>query len=146
MFSGGGVSAYADIAKARAKVSDGKIVGFRIWHPGTGYSSLPTITITDPNNTVDVPHLVRTGDGVLGQPTWSNRGTSYVTATATVVSAVGYADFYQPGGYIKMTGLTEQPVPGANVEIAGIPGKWYKLVGVTRVIRWSRKLLGTIAS
>ena len=133
VFSGGGVSAYADIAKARAKVSDGKIVGFRIWHPGTGYSSLPTITITDPNNTVDVPHLVRTGDGVLGQPTWSNRGTSYVTATATVVSAVGYADFYQPGGYIKMTGLTEQPVPGANVEIAGIPNTWYKLVGVTGV-------------
>jgi hypothetical protein len=49
------------------------------------------------------------------------------------VSAVGYADFYQPGGYIKMTGLTEQPVPGANVEIAGIPNIWYKLVGVTGV-------------
>ena len=133
VFSGGGVSAYADIAKARAKIEDGKVTQIKIWHPGSGYSSTPTMTLTDPNNTVDVPHTVRTGSGVLGQPTFSNRGTGYTTATATVASANGYADNYQPGQYVKVKNLTETPVQGANVEIAGIAGKWYKLVGVTQV-------------
>lgn len=133
VFSGGGVSAYADIAKARAKVEDGKITQIRIWHPGSGYSSTPTMTITDPNNTVEAPHTVRTGDGVLGQPTFSNRGTGYDTATATVASANGYADFYQPGQFIKVDGLTSVPVEGANVEIAGISNTWLKLVGVTQI-------------
>ncbi len=133
VFSGGGVSAYADIAKARAKVEDGKVTQIKIWHPGTGYSSAPTMTLTDPNNTVDVPHVVRYGNGVLGQPTWSNRGTGYDTATATVASANGYADNYQPGQFVKVDALTETPVAGANVEIAGISGKWYKLVGVTQL-------------
>mgnify|MGYP001159859929 FL=1 len=133
VFSGGGVSAYADIAKARVKVEDGKVVEVRIWHPGTGYSSAPTFTLTDPNNTTDVPHLVRYGNGVLGQPTFSSRGTGYTTATAAVASANGYADFYQPGQFIKVNALTSIPKAGANVEIAGIAGKWYKLVGVTQV-------------
>ena len=133
VFSGGGVTAYSDIAKARVKVEDGKVVEIRLWHPGSGYSSTPTFTLTDPNNTDDVPHTVRTGNGVLGQPTFSNRGTGYATATATVASANGYADFYQPGQYVKVDNLTSQPVPGANVEIAGISSKWYKLVGVTQV-------------
>jgi len=133
VFSGGGVSAYADIAKARVKVEDGKVVEIRLWHPGTGYSSAPTFTLTDPNNTVDVPHVVRYGNGVLGQPTFSARGTGYTTATATIASAAGYADFYQPGQYIKVNALTTTPVAGSNVEIAGIASTWYKLVGVTQV-------------
>jgi hypothetical protein len=133
VFSGGGVSAYADIAKARVKIDGGQVSEVRIWHPGTGYSSAPTFTLTDPNNTADVPHAVRYGNGVLGQPTFSARGTGYTTATATVASAAGYADFYQPGQFIKVNALTTTPVPGSNVEIAGIAGKWYKLVGVTQV-------------
>ena len=133
VFSGGGVSAYADIAKARAKVADGKIVEVRLWHPGTGYSSAPTFTLTDPNNTDDVPHVVRYGNGVLGQPTFSNRGTGYTTATAAVTSAAGYADFYQPGQFIKVNALTSVPVAGSNIEIAGIASTWFKLVGVTQV-------------
>ena len=133
VFSGGGVSAYADIAKARVKVDDGKVVEVRIWHPGTGYSSTPTFTLTDPNNTDDVPHAVRYGNGVLGQPTFSARGSGYTTATAVVASAAGYADFYQPGQYVKVDALTAIPQAGANVEIAGISNTWYKLVGVSNV-------------
>ena len=56
-----------------------------------------------------------------------------VTATATVASAAGYADFYQPGQYIKVNALTTTPVAGSNVEIAGIANTWYKLVGVSQV-------------
>jgi hypothetical protein len=126
---------YADTAKARVRVEDEKIVEVRIWDPGNGYSSAPTMTITDPNNTDDVPHLVRIGDGVLTQPTWTNRGTSFTTAQAEV-SGDGYADLYQPGTVLNVEGLTDIPQSGANIEIAGIPGEFFKLVVV-------RNLLGT---
>ena len=128
-FSGGGVTAYADIAKARARVSDEKIVEIRIWDSGNGYSSAPTMTVTDPNNTVEVPHLVRIGDGVLGQPTWTNRGTNFTTAQSEVTGD-GYADLYQPGNIIAAAGLTAVPQAGSNLEIAGIPGIFFKLVAV----------------
>ena len=120
---------YADTAKARARVSDEKIAEIRIWDSGVGYSSAPTMTVTDPNNTVEVPHLVRIGDGVLTQPTWTNRGTNFKTAQAEV-SGDGYADFYQPGNNIVVAGMTEIPQAGANIEIAGIPGTYFKLVTI----------------
>jgi hypothetical protein len=87
------------------------------------------MTITDPNNTVEVPHLVRIGDGVLGQPTWTNRGTNFTTAQAEVAGD-GYADLYQPGTTIVVAGMSAIPQAGANIEIAGIAGKYYKLVTV----------------
>ena len=131
-FSGGGVSAYADIAKGRVKVTDGKISEVRLWDPGTGYGSAPTFTLTDPNNTDDVPHTVRYGNGVLKQPTWTNRGTSFTTAAATVAGD-GYADRYQAGSYVQVSGLASSPQPGANVAFAGVSGTWYKLVAVTNL-------------
>ena len=126
---------YADIAKARARVEDGKIAEIRITDPGSGYTSLPTLTITDPSNTVEAPTLVRYGDGVLGQPTWTDRGTGYSLASA-VPTGDGYADQYQVGSYIQVEGLTSIPLAGSNVEIAGISNVYYKLVTV-------RNLLGT---
>ena len=131
-FSGGGVTAYADIAKGRVKVTDGKISEIRLWDPGTGYSGTPTFTLTDPNNTVDVPHVVRTGDGVLRQPTWTNRGTAFTTAQATIAGD-GHADRYQPGANIRISGLASAPQAGANVAFAGIAGKWFKLVKTTNL-------------
>ena len=130
--SGGGVTAYADIAKGRVKVTDGKISEVRIWDPGTGYSGTPTFTLTDPNNTDDAPHVVRTGDGVLRQPTWTNRGTAFTTAQATVAGD-GHADRYQPGANIRIAGLASAPQAGANVAFSGIPGKWFKLVKTTNL-------------
>ena len=120
---------YADTAKARVRVSDEKIVEVRIWDPGNGYSSAPTMTVTDPSNTVEVPHEVRIGDGVLTQPTWSNRGTSFITAQAEVAGD-GYADLYQPGNVLNVAGLTDIPQAGSNIEIAGISGTFFKLVTV----------------
>ena len=120
---------YADTTKARARVSDEKIVEIRIWDSGAGYSSAPTMTVTDPNNTVEVPHLVRIGDGVLGQPTWNNRGTNFTTAQAEVVGD-GYADLYQPGNVIVASNLSAIPQAGSNIEVAGISGSIFKLVAV----------------
>jgi len=126
---------YADTAKARARVEGGKIAEIRITDPGSGYTSLPTLTITDPSNTVEAPTLVRYGDGVLAQPTWTNRGSGYSLASA-VPTGDGYANQYQIGSYMQVEGLTSVPLAGSNVEIAGISNVYYKLVTV-------RNLLGT---
>ena len=120
---------YASTAKGRAYVLDGKVSAITLWDPGTGYNSAPTMTVTDPNNTVEVPHTVRFGNGVLKQPTWTSRGTGFVTASAELVGD-GYADLYQPGTLIRITGLTASPLPGSNIEFGDISGKYYKLVNV----------------
>jgi hypothetical protein len=122
---------YADTAKGRAEVEDGKLIRMRIWDPGQGYESAPTIIITDPNNTVEAPYLVRIGDGVLTQPTWTNRGTGVTTASVTV-EGDGYADMYQPGTLINVKGLTALPQVGSNFTIAN-NSEFYKLVTVRNV-------------
>ena len=130
MFSAPPSGLYADTAKGRVYVEDGVIVRFTLWDPGQGYVTAPTVTLTDPNNTVDVPHEVRIGDGVLGQPTWTDRGTGFTTASAEV-SGDGYADLYQPGGFLQVENLTEAPVAGSTITLASLPDRYFKLV-VTR--------------
>ena len=126
---------YSDRAKGRAYVEDGKIVKITIWDPGSGYATTPIMTVTDPNNTIEVPHEVRIGNGVLAQPTWTNRGTSYTTAEATV-SGDGYADLYQSGKFIRIENLSDAPLPGSNILFENLPGQYFKLVFV-------RELVGT---
>ena len=122
---------YADTAKARPVIEDERIIRIKIWDPGVGYSSAPTITITDPNNTVEAPTQVRIGDGVLTQPTWTNRGAGFATASAEVAGD-GYADLYQPGTLINVSDLTSIPQVGSNFTIAG-DSNYYKLVTVRNV-------------
>jgi hypothetical protein len=123
---GGG---YANTAKGRAVVADEKIAKIVIWDPGTGYTSAPTITITDPNNTIEAPTQVRISDGVLTQPTYTDRGTAFATATAEVAGD-GYADQYQAGSFVETDSLTEEPQPGSNVVFGHLPNKVFKLVAV----------------
>jgi hypothetical protein len=123
---GGG---YANTAKGRAVVADEKIAKIVIWDPGTGYTSAPTITITDPNNTIEAPTQVRISDGVLTQPTYTDRGTAFATATAEVAGD-GYADQYQAGEFVEVDTLTEEPQPGSNVVFGHLPDKVFKLVAV----------------
>ena len=120
---------YSDTAKGRAYVEDGAIVRITIYDPGNGYLTPPTITITDPNNTIEVPHQVRIADGVLTQPTWVDRGQAYTTAQAEVIGD-GFADRYQPGEFVRVAGLTDIPNSGSNVTFAGLPGQFFKLVVV----------------
>ena len=121
-------------AKARAYVSDGKIAEIWVTDPGSNYTSAPTITITDPNNTgADATYDARVGNGVLAQPSWSNRGTNYTAASATITGD-GYADRYQVGTYIYVQGLTDQPLPGSNFQIAGIDDVYYRVVTVTEFL------------
>lgn len=123
---------YSDTAKGRAYVEDGRIVRITLFDPGQGYLTAPTMTIVDPNNTIDVPHTVSIADGVLTQPTWASRGTAMTTAQAEVVGD-GFMDRYQNGIYIRVKDLTDVPAPGSNVEFSGLPGQYFRLVTVTQL-------------
>jgi hypothetical protein len=119
-------------AKARCKVVDNKVTEFRIVEPGSGYTSAPTLTLTDPNNTSEATWTVRTGNGVLANPTFTNRGSQYATSTATV-DGNGTADIYQTGSYLYVKDLSANPVPGSNIQFDGDPN-YYKLVTVTNFV------------
>ena len=120
---------YSDTAKGRAYVEAGQIAKVTVWDPGTGYLSAPTLTFTDPNNTVEAPTQVRIADGVLAQPTWTDRGTGFVTASVEV-SGDGFMDRYQPGEFVQAVNLSEEPKAGANIEFDHLPGQFFRLVVV----------------
>jgi hypothetical protein len=124
---------YADTAKGRAVIEAGQIARIQLWDPGTGYIVAPALTITDPNNTVEAPTQVRIGNGVLRQPTWTDRGLGFITATATI-SGDGYADLYQPGQFLKVSNLSSAPLPGSNISFADLPGQFFRLVAVRDLV------------
>jgi hypothetical protein len=119
-------------AKGRAKVTDNKIVEVRITDPGSGYASTPLMTIGDPNRTAVLTWQVRRGKGAIANPTFTNRGTLYTTATASLTGN-GYSDLYQYGTYVNVKSLTANPTAGSNVVFAGVAGI-YKLVNVRNFI------------
>jgi hypothetical protein len=96
------------------------------------YRAGPTVTVTDPNNVIDVALRVRQGDGAIGNPSFTNRGADNTTATSETLGD-GYADLYQSSTFINVAGLYEAPTPGANVEFASLPGVYFKLVTVTNL-------------
>ena len=119
-------------AVARASLTSGRISSIRVIEPGSGYTSTPVITITDPNNTGEVVTEIRRGNGALANPSFSNRGTAYTTASATIVGN-GYADDYQTGSFLYVKNLSLLPGPGANLEIATINDRVYTIVNIDTV-------------
>jgi hypothetical protein len=112
-------------AIARAVVTTEKISSIRIIEPGSGYVSAPTVTIVDPSNTVEAPVQVFIGNGALGQPTFTNRGLSYLTAVTTItetgvqrtVSGITNAN---PG--VVTTSTNHTYTSGQKVTFAGVAG------------------------
>lgn len=119
-------------AKGRVKVANGSVSEFRIIEPGSSYASAPTLTITDPNATSVFTYTVRTGVGALANPTFTNRGTQFATASATVTGN-GYADMYQIGNYANISGLASRPIAGSNVVFTG-NSTVYKVVAVNNFL------------
>jgi hypothetical protein len=117
-------------ARARAAVANEKIFAVRLLEPGSGYNTVPTMTITDPNNTFEAPFTVRTGDGVLANPSFVNRGTQYSTASAEILRGDGFADNFQSGSFVACRRLESRPVPGSNVVFSNLPDRTFKLVNV----------------
>ena len=102
---------------------------------GMTYFAGPIITQTDPNKVNTAPLVARIGNGALGNPSFNHRGTANTTATASYAGD-GYADLYQVGTYVNISGLYQIPKPGCNVVFSSITGtsRWYKLVNVTNVL------------
>lgn len=120
-------------ARARVKVAAGQITEIRMTEPGSGYTSAPSAVIVDSNATLAATTSVRIGVGALANPTFSNRGLQYATATASVNTGNGFADEFQTGFYINLAGLPSEPTPGSNVVFAGNP-TYYKLVQTTNFL------------
>jgi hypothetical protein len=114
----------------RAWIAENQIQEVWIHEPGSNYTTPPTMTITDPNNTgADATHAVRVSTGVLAQPNFNNRGSNYTAASVTVVGN-GYADNYQTGAFIEFKNLSDIPKNGSNLQIAGIDDVYYRIVNV----------------
>jgi hypothetical protein len=97
------------------------------------YRTAPITTQYDPNKTVTAPLRTRMGDGVLGNPTFTNRGTLNTTATA-LITGDGNADFYQATNFISVRNLFAIPQAGSNVVFNSIPGVYYKLVTISNIL------------
>ena len=100
---------------------------------GITYRAGPIVTVTDPNNVNNAGIRVRLGDGALGNPSFTDRGTDNATATTDIIGD-GYSDLYQVSTFVNVYGLPSAPTPGANVEFESIPGAYYKLVTVTNLV------------
>jgi hypothetical protein len=118
---------------ARAVVTAEKISAIRIIEPGSGYVTAPTVTIVDPSNTVEAPVEVFIGDGALGQPTFTNRGSSYLTAVTTVtetgvVRTVSGITNANPG--VVTTSTNHTYTSGQKVIFANVAGMFQINSGV----------------
>jgi hypothetical protein len=132
-------------AQARAVIASNQVAAFRLTESGSGYTVAPTMTITDPNVTVAATWTVRTGNGALAQPNFSNKGTGYSSATTTITTTSGgYMDQFQTGQYLNINNLTNPPTAGANVVFAG-DSTVYKLVSVSNQVGSSAVFVGSIS-
>ena len=110
-------------ALGRCIVETGSIKEVRLWEPGSGYQSNPSITITDPSNTADAYVEMRMGDAVLAQPSWITRGQGFRTSsTITEVLGDGFADVIPNDQTVTVSGLTVLPGPGAQFRFRGETG------------------------
>ena len=97
------------------------------------YKAGPIVTQYDPNKIKTAAMNPRSGNGVLANPSYSNRGSTWTTATA-VAGGDGRSDLYQPSTYVAVRNLYSVPQAGANVVFGSIPGIWYKLVAVSNLL------------
>lgn len=109
-------------AKGRAVITSGVITSISQWENGSNYTSVPTVSFTDPNVTKLATVQPRISNGTLGNPTFANRGDGYSTNSTTVtITGSGYADQYQTGLTLIVNNLSRLPGPGDNLVIAGNP-------------------------
>ncbi len=115
--------------KGRAYIVSGRMAALTILEPGSGYTSPPVMTITDPNNSSEVFTVIRIGNGVIANPTVVDAGSGYETpSTRVTITGDGFKDQYHIGSDIIVSNLTRIPGPGDNLNIAGINDYTYKLL------------------
>jgi hypothetical protein len=79
-----------------------------------------------------LPREVRSGNGVLANPTFVNRGTQFNSGNAEINPRFsdGVADFLQSGIFVAVRRITERPAVGSNVVFDHLPNRTFKLVQV----------------
>ena len=131
-------------ALGRVSIAAGQINEVRLWDTGSGYTSGPTVTFVDPNNTSEARVESRTADGVLTNPTWINRGLGYRSASTRVtITGEGFADVIPTGKFIVINDLEKYPGPGAQLRIQGLE-TIYSLVAITPIGPTDRGLAALI--
>ena len=117
-------------ALGRVTIASGVISSVKLWDPGSGYTEGPICTFVDPNNNRDAIIECRTGDGVLAQPSWLNRGLGYRTLSTTVsVTGDGFADVIPAGKFITISDLESYPKVGSNLTLGSLTSN-YTLVTI----------------
>ena len=119
-------------AWGRAVVENSRITGVNIYDPGSGYATAPNIVVTDNEATIGAQFDVFINNGVLGLPTFVNRGIGYIRSTGSITGD-GFAEIYQTGNVINVSNLVRLPGPGDNFYIGGIDNIIYKLTKVESV-------------
>jgi len=110
-------------AKLRASIDQGSVDLFKIWDPGSGYTSPNAlgITIYDSSFTTEVETETRLGNGVLAQPSFVNRGSGYVASSSDVfITGDGFADIIPEDNSLTIAGVSSIPGIGVQVRIEGI--------------------------
>ena len=120
-------------ALARAVVENQQVSKILILDGGAGYSSAPTVTITDPNASSVATATSQIGDGVISQTTVTTAGSGYKTETTTAtITGDGYAEIPVAGSpNVRLTGLPKSPTGGDIVEFSDISGQAYYIVSVS---------------
>ena len=110
-------------AKIRADITARSFSRIKIWDPGSGYTSDPTITIVDTAFVSEVEIEPRRANNVLAQPDFIDRGAGYKTSTSTItISGNGFADIIEQGQFVTLDGVSSTiPGPGVQIRIETIP-------------------------
>ena len=120
-------------SKGRATIISGVMTNIALFEPGSGYTSIPTVSFTDPNVTTQAVVVSRIGNGTLGNPSFVNKGTGYATtSTSVLVTGNGYADQFQTGYNLIFNNISGLPSAGCDLVIAGDPNI-YKVTSATAV-------------
>jgi hypothetical protein len=127
-------------AKGRVNIVSNTLATITIFEPGSGYTTgingvvaLPTVSLTDPNVTSLSTQTPRVANGVLGNPSFYNKGVGYnSTTTSVVVTGNGFADTFQTGYTLILNNVSALPSPGANLIIAG-NSNVYKVTSATAI-------------
>jgi hypothetical protein len=91
---------------------------------GMIYTVGPLVQQFDTNRVKTAATRVRTGYGILGNPSIPSKGAGNATATVST-NGDGYSDLFQNSAYINVSGLYSMPSAGANVQFGttytGVP-------------------------
>lgn len=117
-------------AQGRVTIASGRLTNVLLWEPGAGYTTTPTLTLVDPNNTSEATIILRTAaEGILANPSFIARGSGYrTTTTTTTIVGDGFKDEFQRGKFLVCTEMTRIPSPGDNLNILSITDYTYKIL------------------